>query len=251
MHSSDFIIIAHRGESYEAPENTLASINLAWERGADAVEIDVHLSKDNVIVVIHDNNTFRTGNKDKNVREQTLEELRRLDVGIYKGKKWKNERIPTISQVIDTIPEGKKLFVEIKCGKEIIPLLKNIVSERSSMYKRMIFIGLDLPTMQAIKGVFSQHNVLWVCSKIRGPDNRCLPDVDILIENAANAGLDGLDVCVCDDVDFEFVQKVKRAGLKLFVWTVDEIEVAKGLINSGVNGITSNRSSWLKNQLKR
>ena len=132
MPSSDFIIIAHRGESYEAPENTIASINLAWERGADAVEIDVQLSKDDEIVVIHDTDTFRTGRRDKNIRDQTLEELQQLDVGVYKGKAYKNEKIPTISQVLDTIPEGKKLFVEIKCGKEIIPPLRNIVSSQSA-----------------------------------------------------------------------------------------------------------------------
>ena len=81
------LIIAHRGESFDAPENTLAAVNLAWERGADAVEIDVQLSKDNKIVVIHDENTKRTGGRNKLVKNQTLKELKELDVGIYRDKK--------------------------------------------------------------------------------------------------------------------------------------------------------------------
>ena len=86
------LIIAHRGESFDAPENTLASINLAWERGAGAVEIDVHLSKDNQIVVIHDSNTKRVGAKNKKVSKQTLSELKKLDIGSWKNVKWKDEK---------------------------------------------------------------------------------------------------------------------------------------------------------------
>ncbi len=74
-------IIAHRGESYSAPENTLAAVTLAWQRNADAVEVDVHLSKEGRLVVIHDDNTRRTAGVDRKVREQTLAELKALDAG--------------------------------------------------------------------------------------------------------------------------------------------------------------------------
>ena len=79
------LFIAHRGESYDAPENTLAAINLAWERDADAVEVDVHLSRDGKIVVIHDNNTWKFNEKNKRVRDQTFEELQQIDIGKLKG----------------------------------------------------------------------------------------------------------------------------------------------------------------------
>ena len=80
MKSISELLIAHRGESYDAPENTLASLNLAWERGALAVEVDVHLSKDNQVVVIHDSTTTRTAGKSEKVKNQAQQRFR---------KKWK------------------------------------------------------------------------------------------------------------------------------------------------------------------
>lgn len=100
MSKKDCLIIAHRGESFDAPENTLAAIELAWKRGARAVEIDVHLSKDNHVVVFHDFNTKRLSGVNKNVRSQTLQQLRALDVGSWKGVHWKGEQIPEINDVL-------------------------------------------------------------------------------------------------------------------------------------------------------
>src|ERR1041385_7430828 len=80
-------IIAHRGASHEAPENTLSAIRLAWQQKADAAEVDVQLSGDGRLVVIHDASTRRTGGRARRVGEQTLAQLRGLDVG-----RWKNQR---------------------------------------------------------------------------------------------------------------------------------------------------------------
>jgi len=116
-------IIAHRGASYLAPENTMASVMLGWEKGAD-VEVDIHLSKDERILVSHDSSTKRTGKIDLNIKETTSLELRKLDVGSFKSEKYANEQIPFLADVIDTIPPGRKLYIEIKCGKEVLPILR-------------------------------------------------------------------------------------------------------------------------------
>ena len=81
-------IIAHRGESRLAPENTLAAINLAWQRGADAVEIDCHLTADGHLIVCHDDNTRRTAGRKLVIRQSTLAQLRELDAGAWKGVRW-------------------------------------------------------------------------------------------------------------------------------------------------------------------
>src|ERR1043166_6151700 len=96
-------IIAHRGASHEAPENTLAAVQLAWEQGADAVEIDVHQSRDEHIIVIHDAHTRKTAGVMRRVRSQTLEEPTALDVGRWKHRRWAGQRIPTLAQVLDLI----------------------------------------------------------------------------------------------------------------------------------------------------
>ena len=122
-------IIAHRGASYLAPENTLASTLLAWKLKADAVEVDVYLSKDNRIVVIHDRTTKRTSGVNLNVAQTTAEELRQLDVGRFKNKKYAGEKIPFLEEIIATVPPKKKLYVEVKCGPEIVPLLKQVIEQ--------------------------------------------------------------------------------------------------------------------------
>jgi glycerophosphoryl diester phosphodiesterase len=117
--------IAHRGASFLAPENTVAAAKLAWELGADAVEVDIHLSKDNRIMVIHDKDTKRTcsGKKNLTIADSPSTLLRDLDAGIWKDPKYKGEKIPFLTEIIETVPEGKTLVVEIKCGSEVIPPL--------------------------------------------------------------------------------------------------------------------------------
>ena len=120
--------IAHRGASYLAPENTVAAARLAWELGADAVEVDIHLSKDNKVMVIHDKDTKRICKTVSNLVIKSSESglLRELDAGIWKGEHFKGEKIPFLSEIIETVPEGKTLVVEIKCGSEVIPEMKRL-----------------------------------------------------------------------------------------------------------------------------
>ena len=142
-------IIAHRGASYLAPENTMSSVMLAWEKGAD-VEVDVHLSKDNRIIVIHDASTKRTGKTDLIVKDTPSHELRELDVGSFKSEEYAGEQIPFLADVIETIPPGRKLYVEIKCGKEILPILEMLINE-SGKISQIVIIGFDLETVTLSK----------------------------------------------------------------------------------------------------
>src|SRR5687768_9550612 len=93
-------IIAHRGASHDAPENTLAAFKLAIEQGADGFEADFYLAKDGRVVCLHDPDTKRVAGKKLLVREASFAELRALDVGIWKGPQWKGERLPTLEEVL-------------------------------------------------------------------------------------------------------------------------------------------------------
>ena len=114
-------VIAHRGASFDAPENTLAAFRLAWEQGADGIEGDFYLTADGEIVCLHDSDTGRTGGRKLSVGQSTLAELRKVDVGAWRGDKFRGEPIPTLAEVLGVVPEGKKIFVEIKCGPQIVP----------------------------------------------------------------------------------------------------------------------------------
>jgi glycerophosphoryl diester phosphodiesterase len=240
-------IIGHRGASYIAPENTMTSFKLGWEKGAD-VELDVYLTKDNKIVVIHDDTTKRTAGTDLKVAESTSDELRKLDVGSFKSDKYAGEKIPFLADVVKTIPPGRKLFIEIKCGQEILPYLREILA-RSGKMSRIVIIGFDLDTVAMSKRMIDVPTC-WLRGTEKTKDTeQWIPHDPQLVQTAKDKGLDGLDVHYAG-VTKEFADAVKAAGLKLFVWTVDDLEEAARLVKLGVDGITTNRPGWLREQLK-
>ena len=245
-------IIAHRGASLDAPENTLAAVKLAWEQNADAVEIDVQFSKDGKIVVIHDDNTGKTGGLNKKVCAQTLAELCALDVGAWKGRNWTHERIPTLDQVLAAVPDGKRLFVEIKCGPECVKEFQEAMQRSDRRAKQIVIIGYDLPTMRLFKSKLPELEVCWiVVFKRKWKTGRWTPRVEDFIREAKEAGLDGLDFGVNGPLTANLIQQVKAAGLNTYVWTVDSATKACQLAQAGIDGITTNRPGWLRTQLHR
>lgn len=244
-------IVGHRGASYDAPENTLASVNLAWKRGADAVEIDIYLSKDGKIVAFHDKTTKRTagGGKHK-IADLTLAELRKLDAGSWKNKKYKGEQIPTLAEVLKTIPAGKRLFIEIKCGPEVLPVLRRDLKTAGKKPQQTAIIGFSYDTMKKAKIELPQLDVFWVVGlKQNKVTKRWRPSLNKLIRDAKSAGLQGVHLSNKPVIDRKYVTKLHHSGLKVFVWTVNDLKSASRLKAAGVDGITTDRPGWLKKQL--
>lgn len=246
MNNKEFLIIAHRGESYDAPENTLSSINLAWERNADAVEIDVQLTKDNKIIVIHDKTTLRTGGKYKRISSNNYKDLKNIDVGKFRGSKFKNEKIPLLDEVVETIPLGKYLFIEIKCDKKILEPLMNLVKKKKVEPATIKFIGFDIETMKLIKEKLPEFESYWI---IEGKHYKSRSSLINSVEKCITAGLQGLDVQLRKFLNFEVIHYIKNSGLSIYTWTVDDPAKARQLYLDGINGITTNRAHWLKQQL--
>lgn len=250
MRDHSCMIIAHRGESFDAPENTLASINLAWDRDADAVEIDIQLTSDNHIVVIHDFDTKRLAGIDKKVKDQTLVELRKMDVGSWKNDQWKDEKIPTLIEVVETVPHGIKIIIEIKSDAGIIPHLKPQIQQSGLEPSQVEFIGFDLKTMAQAKKEFPQHNVLWLLDLDYYWYRKIFrPSITRAIATAKTCRLDGLNVWAGNMLDEQLISTVKNAGLLLYCWTVNDVEKAKKLQDWGIDAITTDRAQWLKSQL--
>ena len=241
-------IIAHRGASHDAPENTVASFKLGWKQNADADELDIWLSKDGKMVVFHDENTKRIADVDQRVADQTFDELRALDAGSWKGAAWKGEKIPTLAEALKTQPAGKRMFIEIKCGPEILPELERVLRESGKTPAELVIIGFGYDTMKAAKVRFPEIPVFWLVSpekESRGEK----PTVDEMVAKVKSARLDGLNLNFKFAIDAAFVRQVKDAGLKLYAWTVDDAKVAQKLAALGVDGITTNRPEWLRAQL--
>ncbi len=243
-------IIGHRGASYDAPENTLSALKLGWQQQADAVEFDVYLSKDGQIVLSHDADTKRAAGVDKKIVDQTYAELLKLDVGAWKDKKYAGERIPLLSEVLAIIPTGKRVFIEVKCGPEIMPELQRVLAAAKRPARETAVISFSKDVVAAAKTALPECKAYWIVSvkkdKQTGAWNHT---VDSLIKTAQELHADGLDLSACDLIDRGFGEQVKAAGLELLVWTVNDVKVAKQMIAAGVQGITTDRPLWLREQL--
>jgi glycerophosphoryl diester phosphodiesterase len=253
--AADCAIVAHRGASHDAPENTVTSARLAWEQDADAVELDIHLTKDGRLAVLHDADTKRTTGAPGKVVDLSWEEVRKLDAGAWKDARWKGERIPQLEEILATVPPGKRLFIEIKSGPEILPELERVLQTSASRLKpeHTVLIGFDYDTMVAARKRFPPTiAVHWLSSFRRDARTGAVtPTVETLIARAKAGGLTGLDVNYQGPVNEAFVRAVKGAGLQCHVWTVDDPVVARRLRAAGVESITTNRPRWLREQLAR
>jgi glycerophosphoryl diester phosphodiesterase len=213
------MIMGHRGAAALEPENTLLSIELAMEIGVDAVEIDVRLSKDKEIVVIHDPTVDRTTNGTGPVSSHALKEIKKLDAG-------KGETIPTLDEVVDLIGNKVRLVIELKeegTERKVVELIK-----RNNLYDNVYVISFWHSLVKAVKKMDSRikTGVLLV---------GCPVDASIATRASANAL-----VMKYTFVNRKFVQIAHKEGLKVFIWNIDDQQLLKAYADMRVDGIGSN-----------
>ena len=255
--ATDVEWVAHRGESADAPENTLAAINLAWDRGNDAAEFDIHLTKDGKMIAIHDFDTFRVTGGEENggtkliVKDETVESLQKLDVGSWKSPTYAGEKMPLLEDVLATIPKDKdkRFFIEIKVGPECADSFVETIRKVNLPMEQTAMISFKLDTCREIKKRLPEMKVYYLADFKPDKQTGKVVTVEELIQRAKDSNLDGLDLSFKGPIDAAFVKKVKDAGLEMYVWTVDDPEIAKRMIEAGVDGITSNKPAWLKKQV--
>jgi glycerophosphoryl diester phosphodiesterase len=243
-------IVAHRGASFDAPENTVLAIKLAWKQKADASEFDVYLSKDGKIVVSHDPDTKRVAGVDRKVADQTLAELRKLDVGLWKDARFAGERMPTLEEMLVTVPAGKRVFIEVKCGPEIVPELDRVLKASGLKPDQTAVIAFNAAVIAAVKKARPDLKAYWLVTL--APKKAKPRTAEELIKKAKEIDADGLDVSADPKVlTREFGAKVKAAGLALDVWTVNDVDLARRMIDAGAESITTDRPGWLRERLGR
>lgn len=247
-------LVAHRGESDDAPENTLTAIRLAWERGVDAVEFDVHLTADGKLIAIHDADTARVtgGRTNLVVAEQPADVLRKLDVGAWKHPRFAGERMPLIDDVLATLPDDpkKRLLIEVKVGPEATEPLAAAIRAAGRPAGQTAVISFNLETCRSVKKRLPEIKVYYLSSfKADETTGQVKPGIKDLIREAKAAHLDGLDLSFKGPVDAASVQQVQKAGLEMHVWTIDNPAIAGRMIEAGVDGITSNRAAWMRERL--
>jgi glycerophosphoryl diester phosphodiesterase len=236
--AADFLIVAHRGASQDAPENTIPAFLLAWEQGADAIEGDFFLTADEEIVCIHDSGTGRFSDVDLIVSESTLEELRQLDVGAWKDDKWSGTVIPSLAGVFEIVPRGKKIFVEIKQGVEILPKLYGEIDKSGLNNEQIVIISFNSEVIKAVKRDRPEHKAYWLSGLSYDNYGNVAPGPETVLETLESTGADGFS-SHHGLITGEFIGQIIDAGYEYHVWTVNDPERAWELKEYGALSITT------------
>lgn len=248
MPGIDFI--GHRGASRNAPENTLASFRLAWQEGADGIEGDFRLTADGEIVCLHDATTGRTAGTDLRVAATPLARLRQLDVGGWRGEEWRGERIPTLAEVLAAVPAGKKLYVELKEGPEMVVPLAGLLATTGFPPEQLVLLAFAEEMVAESARRLPEVKRLWLTDYRRNlRAGGFTPSVERIMETLARTGADGLASRAHRAVDTALAEALREAGLELHVWTVDTPEAARRFANLGARAIITNRPGWLRARL--
>ena len=243
------LVVAHRGASGEAPENTLPAFELAWQQGADAIEGDFHLTKDGEVVCIHDGDTRKVSGRNLVVKNSTLAELKKLDVGSRKGAAYEGTSIPTIGEVFKTIPPKKKIYIEIKCGLEIVlPILREVA--KSGLKKeQVVFICFKANVIRAVKQKAPEYKAYWLSSFKRNQGGQVMPSLKSVLATLKNVKADGLSSST-DGINDRFIVGLQRNGFEHHVWTVNDAKTAQWFVDRGTRSVTTDFPGKMRNTLK-
>jgi len=233
-------VVAHRGASAEAPENTLAAFRRALEIGVDAVELDVHLTSDGELVVIHDPMLDRTTDGRGLVRDQTLAAMRRLDAGRWFGERFAGERIPTLAEALDLL-RSVRVIVEVKNGPIYYSgIAARVAAEvRSTGHPSVTASSFDHPVLVELKaeatrlGTTMDAAVLFV--------GRPVDPVGL----ALDAGADALHPHWAY-LTPEMVGAAHAAALRVETWTVDDPLCLAHVVGMAPDGVMSNYPDRLR-----
>ena len=240
-------IIAHRGASAHAPENTLAAFRLALEHGADGIELDAKLTIDGQVVVIHDQTVDRTTGSQGVVREMTLAQLKALDAGSFFDSAFAGEPIPTLAEVFDLVSSRALINVEIT----------NYASMQDGLPDKIADLVINHRLQDNI--LFSSFHPLNLL-RIR----RRLPQVPVAILTLEGTGFVGRVLRGATgrlfapkfihpyytDVNEAFLEVEHRRGRRVNVWTVNDPQDIRNLFKIGIDGIITDDPSLARRILE-
>lgn len=240
------LIIAHRGSSAHAPENTLAAFQLAAEQGAEAIELDVDLTRDGHVVVMHDATIDRTTDGYGRVGDLTLEEIRRADAGAWKNAAFRGERVPLLEEVFAAVGQRLLINVEIKGmalrGNGLEARVAALI-EKHKLIDRVILSSFNPLALRRLKHV----NARLACGLLYAPD---LP---IFLRDAWLAPLiPQLNARHPQhaQVNKARVDQFHAQGLTVNVWTVNQADLVRAMAQAGVDGIIGDDPVLLREALE-
>jgi len=246
-----FLVVAHRGASAYAPENTLEAFELACTLGADVIELDVHLTHDGEVVVMHDDGVDRTTDGRGEIRTKTTAEIRGLDAGAWFGEQFRGVRVPLLSEVLERFAPRVLIDIELKAGvtvgwpsgvseyTEVSTALATRlieVTQRAGAAGRVIVSSAGIHGLTRVREIAPDIPVQW-----------SVYTLDIAAEAAAAADA-GVDVISPQDyaaTDANLARAHSR-GLAVHIYTRGEDERMAKLIDMGTDAVKTGRPDVLR-----
>jgi glycerophosphoryl diester phosphodiesterase len=217
-------VIAHRGASLVAPENTLAAFRLAAEQRADFVELDVQESLDGQVLVVHDSDLMKVGQSPLKIWEGDAAALRSIDIGTYRDARYAAERVPTLAEALEACRGRCRVIVELKSYGHNQQLEQRVVDivEAAGMAADCEFMSLDLEMVRRMKALRPNWRVGLLVAKAMGDLTEL--NVDFLAVEARMATR-------------RFVRRAHRANQDVYIWTVNDPAWAFVALSRGVDGL--------------
>jgi len=234
-------LIAHRGESKDAPENTLPAYKMAVERGF-GFECDIYMSKDGRLYTFHDSDLKRTsgGKNEKRCTEASWEdEVSKLNVGgwgQWAGSKFDPTRPALLEEVLALARPGRKIYVEVKGGDSAakwVPKIKEtFAKEPKATPETVLFISFHRKTCAELKRLMPEYKVFWLTGKGKA---------DEIIGVLKKLGVDGVDLHYKSEWwTEESIKQIRDAGFEVHFWTIDDYKTAKEALSRGGQTVTTN-----------
>jgi glycerophosphoryl diester phosphodiesterase len=222
-------VIAHRGASGYAPENTMASFKKALEMGADMIELDIHLTADGDLAVMHDAETVRTTGVKNVLRMMTMEQIKKLDAGSSMSKEFAGEQVPSLKEVLDWARGKIKVNIEIKsdgCEEKTAALIKD-----HDMYGDVIVSSFTHEYLKKIKELDPKIKTGALLDDIENEKQ-----IDEIVANCHPDALHPRYLMLNKSI----VKKAHKKGLEVNVYTVNDPVSMKRMIDAGADGIITN-----------
>lgn len=239
---NNILVIAHRGASGAAPENTMASFREAIKLKVDMIELDVHQTVDGVVVVIHDKTVERTTNGKGKVKEMTFEEIQQLDAGSWFDSQFKNEKVPSLEKIIQEMNGEVKLLIEVKKGNSYYPDIEKNIMTLIYKYNAKNWCIIQSFETEVINNFKQIDPEVELHKLVTGN----IPGLPLYVDNSLKVGsIFKFDEVASINPNFRLinkkrVEKIHKNGQKVIAWTVNDVEDMKKCIDMGVDGIITN-----------
>ena len=238
------LIVAHRGASIEAPENTLPAYIKAWNQEVDAVELDVRETKDRRLVCIHDENLARVSESEYAISQETLSTLKNVDVGSFHSKRFTNTYIPLLKEVFDCKPEKLKIFVEIKPSKISFNELDKLIETNIMSKLNTHFLGFYPNVVEGLNKRFDIPATLSIIPAFFDYDYK---KISLFLEKSKSFGISQR---IDSKKSMNLIKKFKEEGKYCITWTVNNKKYMRDLIEIGVDAIITDNPKKLMKVIK-